>query len=285
MDASPLAILAPELRNHIYAFVFDSEYAITLQSNGTQHALTKTCRQLRRETLELYYTLSTLNAHLDDGPSTPLANWLRRIGRSNVLFLNEINVWDLHMKNATIYGAASTQRLLSQPPGDDRKKFILQPTGTWLMNQGWYLKAVVIALHSMGLELRNIGKIPVAATSPSAANAAGEGANVNSKPEMTSDFAIVPRSDASTSFAQQHPALDSSPEFRDLLSHLGFTEDMLSEAATRMSEGGEDFKQGCREMRLRRGRREIFLYFTDGMFTSVRQSFVPPREAEEFTPF
>jgi hypothetical protein len=266
MEGSPLATLAPELRNRIYEFVFDTEYAVTLKDDGMQHALTKTCRRLREETLELYYSLAKLNAHLDDGPSTPVAKWLKKIGPKNVLLLNEINVWDLHMKNATIYGHESTQRLLNSCPADG-KKYSLQPTGTWLMNQGWYLKAVVIALHSMGLELRNLGKT---------ASVPGY------KVEMTSDFAMVPRSDASAQFAERRPELEAFPEFRDLLAHLGFTEDMLEEAADHMTKT-KGFAEGCKEIRMRRGRRDIFLYFTDGMFTSIRQTFIP-RE-EEFTPF
>lgn len=93
MEATLLARLSPELRNAIWEAVFTSDYAITLQTGGTQHALTKTCRQIRRETLAMYYTAARLNAHLDDGPATPLAKWLQNIGREHCLLVRELNIW------------------------------------------------------------------------------------------------------------------------------------------------------------------------------------------------
>jgi len=91
MDFSPFSRLSPELRNLICEFVFHSDYAITLQNGRIQHPITRTCHQFRFESLGMYYALSRFNAHLDDGPATPLAKWLRALG-SQCLLLNEVNI-------------------------------------------------------------------------------------------------------------------------------------------------------------------------------------------------
>ena len=93
MDGSILARLSPELRNRVYEYVFTSDYAVTLRKGLAQHALTKTCRQIRQETMPMYMSLTRFNAHLDDGPATPLARWLRAVGPEMALLIAEINVW------------------------------------------------------------------------------------------------------------------------------------------------------------------------------------------------
>ncbi|TKA22826.1 hypothetical protein B0A50_07726 [Salinomyces thailandicus] len=174
MDASPLARLSGELRNHIYAFVLNNDgYAIKLQAGGTQHALTKTCRQVRHETLPMYYSLARLNAHLDDGPATPLAHWMETIGPTHSLALNEVNVWDMHMLNATLYGEEATRRLLDSRKSSD-ELFILRPVGPWLLDAGWHIKDLVTPLQEMGLCLRMFCEM-------------GEG----STPTLSSYFAIT----------------------------------------------------------------------------------------------
>lgn len=93
MDTSPISLLPRELRDIIYEHVFTTPYAVTLQSEHIEHPLTKTCSQLRRETLFMYFSLTRFNAHLDDGPPTPLARWLKTIGPELALRVEEINVW------------------------------------------------------------------------------------------------------------------------------------------------------------------------------------------------
>jgi len=182
MDASPFTRLSPELRNTIYEFVFTSDYAITLQYNGTQHALTKTCRQFRHETLRMYYSLARLNAHLDDGPATPLAQWLKTIGRENCLLLNEINIWDMHMLNATLHGSETTHQLL-QSQDEEGKHYILKPIGSRLLDRGWYLHEILVALHSMGLALQMLCLTTTTATTAE---------EKNDRLQLTSHYAITP---------------------------------------------------------------------------------------------
>ena len=93
MDASNLARLSPELRNCVYEYVFASNYAVTLRTGFIQHELTKTCRQIRHETLQMFMSSTRFNAHLDDGPATPLAQWLRVVGPEVALTIAEINIW------------------------------------------------------------------------------------------------------------------------------------------------------------------------------------------------
>lgn len=94
MESSSLALLPRELRDIIYQYTFTSPYAVTLQPGHIQHPLTKTCSQLRRETIILYYSLTRFNAHLDDGPATPLVNWLANTSNNELIFrVEEINIW------------------------------------------------------------------------------------------------------------------------------------------------------------------------------------------------
>ncbi|TKA50475.1 hypothetical protein B0A55_12950, partial [Friedmanniomyces simplex] len=158
MDTSPFARLSPELRNTIYEFAFDSNYAVTLQRNATQNGIMRTCRQIRHETLGMYYSLSRFNAHLDDGPLTPLARWLEVLGRDLCLLLREVNVWDMHMLNATLHGVESTEQLLRSTMADG-EMYVLQPTGSSLVQDGWYPEILVEALHHLGLEIRNLSLV------------------------------------------------------------------------------------------------------------------------------
>ncbi|KAF2773575.1 hypothetical protein EJ03DRAFT_101705 [Teratosphaeria nubilosa] len=180
MDTSSFSVLSPELRNLIYEFTFYNQYSTTLQTSKIQHPLTKCCRQLRQETLGLYYSCTRYNAHLDDGPATPLATWLKAIGREQCLLLDEVNIWDIHMLNATVHGDEVAKRLLASRTSDGRK-YVLQPVGSWLLNRGWYLKDIVLALHSMDLSLARLCL-------------ASDSAKGEAQLGLTSHFAIVPSS-------------------------------------------------------------------------------------------
>lgn len=95
MESSPFSTLSPELRNLIYIHTFTSPYAITLAPETTyqHHPLTQTCRKIRHEARAMFYSSSRFNAHLDDGPSTPLAAWFRALGPEIVQNIHEVNVW------------------------------------------------------------------------------------------------------------------------------------------------------------------------------------------------
>lgn len=245
MDASPLARLSPELRNAIYELVFTSDYAITLQTGSLQHALTKICRQARRETLEMYYSIARLNAHLDDRPATPLAQCLKRFGREHCLLLREVNVWDMHMLNATLHGEEATRGLLARTTLEG-EHHVLRPIGSWLLDRGWYLKDLIVALHEMGLWLQMF-----CLEKPGRAEL-----------RLTSHFAIVP---ASCSVAREPHG-----ELMGLLAQLGFSEGMQQEVLEALS-GPGDQSGRKQEFRVRNGRRDFFLCFNGDEFVSVRR--------------
>lgn len=262
MDASPFARLSPELRNLIYEFAFtasDNLKAVTLQNDRIQHGITKTCRQIRRETLTMYYSMTRFNAHLDDGPSIPLARWLKQIGREHCLLLDEINIWDMHMLNATLHGEESTLRLLRKGT-EDGKRYVLQPTGPYLMNRAWYLKDLVIIFYALGLELKNFCAV--------------EDAGLN-KTSMTSHFAIVP----ALTTARQQAVNWQHPEFHDLLAHLGFSDEMADEVNASLATSESNETTAKHDVRIRRGRRDTFLSFEGSQFVSIRQTFIPREES------
>lgn len=250
MNSSPLACLSPELRNAIYEFVFTSDYAITLKTGSIQHAFTKTCRQARQETLEMYYSLARLNAHLDDMPATPLAQCMKNFGREHCLLLREVNVWDMHMLNATLHGEEATRGLLARPRVDG-EYYVLRPIGSWLLDRGWYLKDLIIALHEMGLALQMFCL------------------DGREELRLTSKFAII-RTSSSVGCGPHSSVME-------LLAQLGFSDGMQQEVLGALG-GPESQVGGKREIRVRNGRRDFFLRFDEGEFVSVRQTFVPHDE-------
>lgn len=80
------------------------------------------------------------------------------------------------MLNGTLHGLESTARLLSESP-DPGQKYILQRLGDWAITTGWYLKDVILALLSMGLELMRFCIVPES----------GDESDI----KLTSEFAIV----------------------------------------------------------------------------------------------
>lgn len=78
------------------------------------------------------------------------------------------------MHNATLYGAASTQRMLREGRKSDGKPYILQAIGSWSLND------IVVALDELGLGLSRFCVRD---------DEAEEGARV----KLTSEFAIVRR--------------------------------------------------------------------------------------------
>lgn len=134
MEESMLARLPPELRNQIYHHTFASKFAVKLDSGRIQHPLTRTCRQIRRETLQMYYIATSFNANLSDGPITPLLQWLQCIGPESVILVQQVRIWDMHHNVMNILSPDAGTRLLdcsemdgvkrtlpleSSPPGDN----------------------------------------------------------------------------------------------------------------------------------------------------------------------
>lgn len=110
------------------------------------------------------------------------------------------------MLNGTLHGKEATQRLLKQgPPLEDigpseehqaagpwskasvdipeanpTQAYVLRPIGNWVFNRGWYLKDIILALHSMGLGLARF------CITDKTCPEGGEG-----RVKLTSEFAIV----------------------------------------------------------------------------------------------
>lgn len=115
MESSYFARLSPELRNEIYERVFTSSRS--RKSLGprpglldAQHPLTRTCRQIRSESLHMSYAATCFSAHLDDGPIAPLATWFQSIGRDAILLIREVEVFDLHDSQLVLWSPAEAER-------------------------------------------------------------------------------------------------------------------------------------------------------------------------------
>lgn len=243
MECSSLARLSPEIRNAIYEFAFISNYAVTLKDNGILHPLTSTCRQIRSETLGMYLTLTSFNAHLDDGPATPLAQWLKTLGPERCLLLHEVNIWDLHMLNGVLHGTETTQRVLREGTVDG-EPYVLRPVGRQVFNKSWYLKDIILAFQSIGLGLARFCIV-----------------EDGDRLKQTSHFAIMPTSD-----------LGGVESGIALAEELGLSD---AERINLM----EQLEQGRREIRLLEGRRNIILNFdSTHKLTAMRQEFIPRDE-------
>lgn len=66
MDKSPLNRLSAELRNRIYDLVFEENFDLHItsprDSHNLQHPLTRTCRQIREETIFVYLSRTKFEA-------------------------------------------------------------------------------------------------------------------------------------------------------------------------------------------------------------------------------
>ncbi|KAK4553895.1 hypothetical protein LTR86_009070 [Recurvomyces mirabilis] len=92
MEKSPLSRLPPELRNQIYAIVFDKIRTVYIGKPKpfgpyVFHALTRTCRQLRSETLLLSFGELEVRAHRSP---RPLISWLTDLGPLRCSLLRKI---------------------------------------------------------------------------------------------------------------------------------------------------------------------------------------------------
>jgi len=243
MDASGLSALSPELRNLIYEFLFTSNYAVTLAHGKIMHPLTRTCRQMRHETLTMYLSLTPFNSHLDDQPATPLAHWLRGIGPDLCLLLREVNIWDLHMLNGVLHGLKSTQRKL-QKGSASGEPFVLRPVGREVFHSSWYLKDIIVALQSIGIGLERFCTVQASGSL-----------------KQTSHFAIV--------------RLAESKGVDHIVSYMDEFGLSVSEHERLVAQ----LREGQREVRFLDGRRNIILKFDAGQkLISMRQEFIPRDE-------
>lgn len=102
MDDSPLNRLPAELRNRIYELVFDKHDVIPtvpLRKLSKYNGLTRTCRQIRKETHGMFFALNKFELKLTftKGPKyiPRLCTLLRTLGRDTVCQIPEliINTW------------------------------------------------------------------------------------------------------------------------------------------------------------------------------------------------
>lgn len=162
MDNSPFVLLSPELRNIIWEYVFRTSlgntHTVTLLDGSIFWPLTRTCRQIRYETLAMHLSLTTFNAHFNDGPSTPLAIWLTTLGPERVLQLREIKIWGLHDLDGTLHGAHATRRAL-QCGVDGSSSCVLQPVRSQYYEWHRWLGELETTLKVMGLGLAQLCKV------------------------------------------------------------------------------------------------------------------------------
>ena len=284
MDASPFSLLPRELRDLIYTHTFTTpaDRAITLQPSEIQHPLTRTCRALREETLQLYFSLTRFNAHLDDGPATPLARWLVAMGTERCRGLREVNVWDMHMLNGVLHGERAAEGMLRDGPtrveasalalsgsedrdddddghvdDEDRStscSYILRPIGRDIFHGSWYLSEIVLALQSINLQLRRFCEVQHAPSS----SPFDHPSNV----KQTSHFAIQPCS--------------PNPSRLGLVNSFGL-DGLEQEVLLQRLQLGE------REIRLPvDGRRSVVFAFDEegGRLVGMRQEAMPMRREE-----
>lgn len=114
METSSFLLLSAELRNLVYWHTFSSKYSVEFGKVDIQHPLTRTSKQIRYESLAMYYALTRFNAHLRDGPVTPLIHWIHTIGREAFLLVREIRLWDMHDNVLTILSPAAAERHLME---------------------------------------------------------------------------------------------------------------------------------------------------------------------------
>jgi len=162
MDASLVARLSPELRNKIYEHCFTLPSRVSLGPragpNNAQSALTRTCRQLRHESLYMYYTQTRFSAHLDDGPISPLITWFRAIGPEACLLIQAINIFDMHNHMLSLWSVGTAEEAMAEP---SRKDVECRATDVGKLdkinigfNAGRYVLQLQPALKDMGLDLR-----------------------------------------------------------------------------------------------------------------------------------
>lgn len=191
----------------------------------------------------MYLGLTPFNAHLDDLPAMPLANWLRTIGAEKCLLLREVNIWDIHMLNGTLHGVETTRQMLKDGT-EDGEPFVLQPVGRQLFHRSWYLKDIILPLQSIGIGLERFCIV-----------------QNDGMLKQTSHFAIVPTS--------KPTGVDS---VMSRVEEFGLSE---RERASIL----DSLEKGKREIRVLDGRRNIILKFdSDQRLQSVRQEFIPRDE-------
>ena len=240
-----LARLSPEIRNKIYEYTFTTsrKCAVTLGTNGIQHPLTMTCCQIRNESLGMYLSMTPFNAHLDDGPAIPLARWLSAIGPERCLQLHEINIWDMHMLNATLHGVETTQRMLTEGTKDG-EAYVLRPVGRQMFHRSWYLKDIILPLQSIGIGLERFCVV-----------------QGRDSLKQTSYFALTPSSGS-----------DDMEQSSALADEFGLSDRQRASLITQIGEGRK-------EIQLLDGRRIITLNFDSSYrLTSMRQEFIPRDE-------
>lgn len=259
---SPFFTLPRELRDHIYNLTFTNPYATTLSLSPTPtttilHPLTRVSRLLRQETLQLSLNLTRFNAHLDDGPATPLANWLRALGPEKCLWLREVGIWDLHMLNGRLVGERASARMLRgeievDDDGGGRGTLVLRPVGRDIFHGSWYLKDIVLTLRDLGLGLRRFCEVLED----------GEGRRRQQQQEVKqmSHFAIVPAE-----------GVDNDDEC-GLAGQFGLTERERESVNRQLGEGE-------RRIVIHDGRRNITLVYSEhGKLIAMRQQFIPRDE-------
>ncbi|EME89645.1 uncharacterized protein MYCFIDRAFT_213748 [Pseudocercospora fijiensis CIRAD86] len=156
----------------------------------------------------------------------------------------------MHMLNGTLYGEDRTKELLNRDFNKD-ESYVLRPIGNWVFNRGWYLKDIILSLHSMGLGLSRL----------CIKNSSG----ANAPLKLTSDFAIVRLTKAN----QGEIFNDEYTEVNSLAKQFGLTERARENLILQLAAGE-------RTVTLQERHRKLILEFGESAgtrLTSMRQVF------------
>lgn len=151
------------------------------------------------------------------------------------------------MLNGTLHGEHSTNSLLGSKSASS-ESYALRPMGSWIFNRGWYLKDIILTLHTMGLGLSRLCVVSKVATEPV---------------KLTSEFAIV-RLDH---LPKGEVLKDQYSEVNTLAEQFGLSEKARENLILQLA-------AGQRSVTLQERHRELILDFNESAGTrlkSIRQ--------------
>ncbi|KAK4543340.1 hypothetical protein LTR36_005699 [Oleoguttula mirabilis] len=93
MDNSPLATLSAEIRNIFYELAFRNDDNKTLDLFAGDAALSRTCRQIRQESLLLYYAVNTFKAEIPAGGEKELARRVDGLDHAKLRHIRKLHVF------------------------------------------------------------------------------------------------------------------------------------------------------------------------------------------------
>ena len=172
MENSPLGRLSAELRNKISEFALMKDGPICLNTTAVRNqplasatfplhrpcALSQTCRQMRRETGEMFFASNTFVIFVGHAEHARLSAWLRALGSQIVSRLKHIAFRMRHCfgdSTLMLYGLESGRAKAADTMGGDIDDEELELEG--LARGSSFCRLIMTTLQDMGLKLRGHG--------------------------------------------------------------------------------------------------------------------------------